>query len=134
MKASGFFAFALSCWLSSGGCWALEDVPIETLTVEAEFPLMASYTGSTEFGFGAFWATHGGNLLRVNAATNSITEIRLDGGTARQRGIAMGEGAVWVPDAGKSVIFKVDPATNAVVAEFSAQMLSSQGVIGVGEG
>ncbi|WP_192253530.1 Vgb family protein [Mesorhizobium silamurunense] len=134
MRTSGFFAAALFYWLSSSGCWALEDVPIETLAVEAEFPLLASYTDTTEFGFGSFWATHGGNLLRVDAANNSITEISLDGGTARQRGIAVGEGAVWVPDVGKGVIFKADPATNTVVAAFSAQMLSSQGTIGVGEG
>ena len=135
MGRTGLFAAMLFCWLSSSGCWALEDVPLEDLTVEAEFPLSASYTDTTEFGFGSFWATHGFELLRIDAASNLVTEIPLDGATGRQRGITVGEGAVWVPDVGKGVIFKVDPATNMVVAEFSAQMLTTQGgLIGAGEG
>jgi streptogramin lyase len=134
MKESRFFVLAATFWLFSSECWAVEDLPIGALTVEAEFPFVTDYTTSTGFGFGSFWGSHGDTLLRVDGADNSVTQIGLDGGTARQRGIVVGEGAVWVPDAGKGVIFKVDPASNAVVAMFSAQMLSTQGIIGAGEG
>jgi virginiamycin B lyase len=124
----------LAFLLSSIGCWAYEVKPAEILNVEAEFQRLLSATGSIEFGFGALWATQGTKLLRIDAADNRIVEIELDGGTSRQRGVAVGEEAVWVPDAGKSGIFKIDPKANAVVALFSAPMLSSEGTIGVGEG
>jgi virginiamycin B lyase len=129
---------SLAFLLSSIGGWAEDkpaDIkPAEILNLEAEFQRIENTSSSIEFGFGALWATHGDKLLRIDAATNSIAEIELEGGTARQRTVAVGEGAVWVPDAGKGGIFKIDPKANAVVALFSAPMLSSQGTIGVGEG
>lgn len=50
------------------------------------------------------------------------------------RGIAVGEGAVWVPDIIADVIFKIDPATNKVVQSIPAPMRDSEGSIGIGEG
>jgi len=80
------------------------------------------------------WAPQCDKLLRIDATNNSLAEIDLEGGTRRQRTVAVGEGAIWIADAGKGGIFKVDPGTNAVVALFSAPLLSSQGTLGVGEG
>jgi virginiamycin B lyase len=120
--------------LSSIGGWAYEDKAAEILNVEAEFQRQLSTNGSIEFGFGALWATQGDKLLRIDATNNSLAEIKIEGGTTRQRTVAVGEGAIWIADAGKGGIFKVDPRTNAVVALFSVPMLSSQGTIGVGEG
>src|SRR5215213_3571218 len=125
---------SLAFLLSSIGCWAEEFKPAEILNVEAEFQRLATDHNSIEFSFGALWATQGNRLLRIDAADNRIVEVELEGGTTRQRAVAAGEGAVWIADAGKGGIFKVDPGTNAVVALFSAPMLSSQGTIGVGEG
>jgi len=134
MRINNLLAATLVCWFSTSSCSAFEDVPLEQLAVDAEFHLSAGYTDTTEFGFDSFWATHGPELLRIEAASNVMTKTPLDGASGRQRGVVVGEGAVWVPDVGKGVIFKVDPATNTVVAEFSAQMLTAQGLVGAGEG
>lgn len=63
-----------------------------------------------------------GRLARVNAKDNSVVDLAIpkgEGGAMladidKYRGIAIGEGAVWIPDVGNSVIYKVDPETNQV--------------------
>ena len=55
-------------------------------------------------------------------------------GADRCRDIGIGEGAVWVPDCGKGVIFKVDPGSERVVLTLSVEMFTNEGSIGVGEG
>lgn len=51
----------------------------------------------------------------------------------------MGEGAVWVPDTDRSMIYKIDPGTNRVAKEIPIDLLGAVGIpgrsgIAVGEG
>jgi YVTN family beta-propeller protein len=70
-------------------------------------------------GFGAVWATAGWRLLRLDR------DGRLQGtidAFSSARGLAVGEGAVWVGDiahpvSGNSIVSRVDPGTNRVAAK-----------------
>jgi YVTN family beta-propeller protein len=129
-------AFSLALALSVLALPALgEDRDASELTLEATIPRTAGAVASTDFAFGALWVSQGGpRLLRIDGRDNSVTEAELPGGTGRLREIAAGEGAVWVPDVGLGAVHKVDPELMAVVAQFPADMLSTQATIGVGEG
>lgn len=94
------------------------------------------------FGFDSLWMMSDGRLVRVNATDNSVTDIEIpvsETGAAltendKYRGIAVGEGAVWVPDMGSSTIYKVDPKSNKVVLNVPTNIFGGQGSIGVGAG
>jgi virginiamycin B lyase len=107
------------------------DSPIEALAIEAEIPRKGDFLG---FGFGALWMMSGEKLVRVDPADNGVTDIAVPEGSGVVRGIAVGEGAVWIPDIFGDAIFKVDPAANKVVQSVAASMRDSEGSIGVGEG
>ena len=53
-------------------------------------------------------------MMRVNPTANSVTEIMVDGALGSYRGIAVGEGATWIPDTASKTIYKLDPVTNSV--------------------
>jgi hypothetical protein len=55
------------------------------------------------------------------AGQGSFSEIPIEGTKGRYRGIGIGEGAVWVPDVGAEIIFKIDPTTNKVVNKITAE-------------
>jgi virginiamycin B lyase len=112
--------------------FAAEELPADKLVIQAKIQTKGkgSFLG---FGFDSLWMMSGKHLTRVNAADNSVTDIEVPGG-GRYRAMAIGEGAVWVPAASKHMIFKVDPIANKLVREIPAQMLSSEGSIGAGEG
>jgi DNA-binding beta-propeller fold protein YncE len=86
------------------------------------------------FGFDSLWIMSGLRLARISPADNSFIDIDLDGTIGRYRGIQVGEGAIWVPDVGADVIYRVDPQTNSVALKIPAEMLASEGSIGVGAG
>jgi streptogramin lyase len=112
--------------------WASDvDRPFEDLVVEAEVERKGQ---NSEFGYGALWVRTGFTVTRIDAGTYTATEISLPGASQRQRGIAVGEGAVWIGDIGKKVIFKVDPVTSEVTLEIPAEMSSQFSRIAVGEG
>jgi len=69
-------------------------------------------------------------LVRINPGDNSVTEIPILGavGPFGNAGLVLGEGAVWLPDHGRSMIYKIDPQTNRVAREIPADFLGSQGV------
>ena len=48
-------------------------------------------------------------------------------GRFARAGLAVGEGAVWLPDHGRSMIYKIDPGTNRVVMEIPAGPFSGNG-------
>ena len=53
--------------------------------------------------------------------------------------MAVGEGAIWVPDTDRSMIYKIDPKTNQVAKEIPIDLLGAVGIpgrsgIAVGEG
>lgn len=110
---------------------AFEELPADDLAVVQEMKRNAM---NTAFGFDALWVATGFKLLRVDPASNEITEIALKDASQKQRRIAVGEGAVWIPDVGAKTVFKVDPEAREVVAGIPLNMLSTQGSIGVGEG
>jgi len=64
-------------------------------------------------------------LIRIHPDDNSVTEIPIRGavGPFADAGMALGEGAVWVPDHGRSMIYKIDPKANQVVREIPADSL-----------
>ena len=112
---------------------AFDDLPFEELAVEAELPRATGMGRGMAFGFGSLWATGGQSLMRIHAHDNTVSEIASVGG-GRFRGIAVGEGAIWVPEVDRDTILKIDPVSGAIVGEIPAQMLGAQGKIGVGEG
>jgi streptogramin lyase len=109
----------------------VENTPVESVFIEAEIPKSGS---NLAFGFNSLWAVRGATLVRVDAANNTHVSIRLEGATGLVKGLAVGEGNVWIPDVGSRTIYKVDPATNQVVQTISAEMFGETGSIGVGEG
>ena len=111
--------------------YAQEDLSDEAIRIEAEYARSAM---NTAFGFGSLWIANGFKVARLNAGTGEFLEIDLDGASQKQRKIAIGEGAVWVPDVGANLVFKIDPASNEVIASFPVDMLSTQGSIAIGAG
>jgi streptogramin lyase len=97
------------------------------------------------FGFGSLWGTSGGDVFRLDPATNSIAariavaglgRVGLDSGCCLSLGV--GAGAVWV-GLGKKLA-RIDPSTNTAVAliglrgtaEFVAVTENAVWVVGAG--
>jgi virginiamycin B lyase len=103
------------------------------LAIEAKFPTTVYWLA---YGFDAIWGMQRDALVRIDPADNSTTKIKLEGYRGRNRGIAVGEGAIWIPDTGSHQIYKIDPTTYEVMLVIPVQMTihSHEGSIGVGEG
>ena len=90
------------------------------------------------YGFDALWTMSDGKMVRINAADNSVLEIDLpvseNAGLLMEldkyRGIAVGEGAIWVPDMASSTIFKIDPEQNKLARTIATDIFGSKGSIG----
>jgi streptogramin lyase len=86
--------------------------------VTARIPI-DKFFGSV-FGLGSVWAISGGDVLRINSATNGVTRIPVPGLAAYGvdanccPAIGVGAGALWVAFGTKVV--RIDPATNTIVA------------------
>ena len=128
--------------LVASPAWATEPVlqqAPEKLVVQATIPRSGF---SMAFGFESLWMMSDSRLVRVNTTDNSVIDIELPVSESaaalsegdRYRGIAVGEGAVWVADIGSSTIYKVDPHSNTVSIKIPTDIFGSQGSIGVGEG
>jgi streptogramin lyase len=109
----------------------LLDQSMDSLTVQAEIHRGGDFMA---FGFDSLWMMSGLGLARVDASNNSVMDNQLDSALGVYRGVAVGEGAVWVPDCGGKLVYKVDPHANTVVKRISAECYGSEGSIGVGEG
>lgn len=131
MKTACRIGIAIAGALLCFAGYAQEELSSDDLVVERELKRSAL---NTAFGFGSLWIAAGFNVLRVDASTGEIVEINLNGASQKQRRVAIGEGAVWVPDVGSDGVFKINPETNSVVMKIDVDMLSTQGTIGVGEG
>src|SRR4051794_27895042 len=97
-------SLAFAAGISPPALEAQEEDSLSRLSVR-ELPQIGEPVG---FGFGSFWSASGGRLTKIPSEGDASSEIVLDtsgGGPCRDIGI--GEGAVWVPDCGKGVIFKV---------------------------
>lgn len=62
-------------------------------------------------GFGSIWMMSNGRLARINVEDNTVVDIDIQSGGEgaladidKYRGIAVGEGAIWVPDMASSTI------------------------------
>lgn len=110
-----------------------------TLIVETAIP-RSGY--AMAYGFDSLWMMSSGRLARVNSVDNSVIDIDIPQGESgagladadKYRGIAIGEGAVWIPDVGNSVIYKVDPQSNAVALTVPTFIVGSAGSISAGAG
>ena len=97
--------------------------------VEATIPQPGFFMAA---GFNSVWmmnlATN--KLIRINPGDNLATEIPITGvvGPFANAGLAVGEGAVWLPDYGRSIIYKIDPGTSRVVMEIPADSLGGGGM------
>jgi streptogramin lyase len=134
MSRSSLHALLFAILLSPASAQAQESGSPDSLkeiVVQAKIPKHGDFMG---FGFDSLWMMSSGALIRVDPADNSFTETEIKGSFGRYRGIAIGEDAVWIPDVGADIIFKVDPQSLQVLKEIPVDMQGSEGSIGVGEG
>ncbi len=131
MKVLGKFLAALLFSFFVAPAARATDIPDKPLVIEAKIPRAGDFMRS---GFGSVWMMAGAKLVRINPADNSFTDSKLQGIVGPFRNIAMGEGAVWVPDVSTDMIHRFDPASSTVTTTIPATMGDSEGSIGVGEG
>ena len=97
------------------------DPHVGAVTTAARYPVISvryDETIGVGEGFGSTWLTGGWQLLRLDGR-NRLREV--SGALSSARGVAVGEGSVWVGDiqhpiSGASTVFRIDPRTNEVVA------------------
>lgn len=124
-------ALIFACMFMLTPALAADELSIDQLVVQAKIPRRGDFMA---FGFDSLWMMGNGKLLRVNSTDNSVIEIPVAGSTGDNRGIAVGEGAVWIPNTSTKTIYKVDPISNSVIQKLAANFYDSEGSIGVGEG
>ena len=131
-RIAQFSTLLLTFFLSWGGdqTGAAENKPAEVV-IQAEIPRNGDFLG---FGFNSLWMMSDKGLARINPADNSVTDITIEGAVGPYRGIAIGEGAVWIPAVGSQTIYKIDPGNNEVVLKIASDFRGSEGSIGIGEG
>src|ERR1700735_1107612 len=80
--------------------------------VEATIPQSGNVMG---VGFGSLWmmSLTTNKVIRIDLGDNSVKEIPITGavGPFYYAGLAVGEGAAWLPDLERSMIYKIDPKT-----------------------
>jgi virginiamycin B lyase len=104
---------------------------IDQLALIAEIPRDGDFMA---YGFDALWMMTGPVIVRVDGKTNAVADIPIPDTTGRVRGLAVGEGAVWIPDAVSEQIFKFDPVEKKVALVIPASFSGTEGSIGVGAG
>lgn len=136
-------AVLLTIGLSTvGHSWAQDTSQSQSPTELAVQTAIARSGFDLGLGFDSLWMMSDGRLARVNLNDNTIADIEIpvgDGAAAlpdiaKYRGVAVGEGAVWITDVGNSVIYKVDPQTNVLAMTITTDVFGADGSIGVGEG
>src|SRR4051812_41275359 len=90
---------------------AAKERSIDELAVIAEIARDGDFLA---YGFDALWMMTGPIIVRVDGITNAVGDIPVPETTGRVRGLAIGEGAVWIPDAVSEQIFKFDPVENKI--------------------
>src|SRR6478609_9370861 len=90
--------------------------------------------GETAVHVNGKWTSMGPALIGVDGKTNEVEDLALPGASASVRGLAIGEGAVWIPDERSEQIFKFDPESKKVVLTIPVPFSGTEGSIGVGEG
>src|SRR5689334_9520453 len=87
-------------------------------------------------GFDSVWIMSFNSLARIRMTDNSVIDIPIADAAGRWNfaDTVAGEGAVWIPDAEHSVIYKLDPNSNQIVKKISADLTPHAESLGVGEG
>ena len=80
------------------------------------------------------WQSVGPSLVRVDGMTNQAEDNVIQDATASVRGLAVGEGAIWIPNSGTELIFKFDPVGRRVVLAIPVRFNGTEGSVGIGEG
>jgi virginiamycin B lyase len=101
--------------------------------IEATIP---RYGNGMGVGFGSVWIMSSTSLGRIRINDNSVVDILLPDALGRAifADTVAGEGAVWVPDAEHSTIYKIDPESNQIVWKISVDLTPRAESLGVGEG
>lgn len=108
----------------------LKPEPISALNVTAKIPAGGDWMG---VAFDSVWLASGGILNRGDLATDTVTaKIPVGGGP--YKGIATGEGAVFVPACGNQTVYRIDPTSNEVTALKQLPFSGSEASVGVGAG
>ena len=110
---------------------ALADPEEKPLEISASIPRSGDFLA---FGFGSVWMMSGSRLARIDPVDNSVVDTIIDGTSGKFRAYQLSEGAVFLPDVLKDVVFQFDPETSAVVRVIPVDMDQGEGSIGVGEG
>ena len=133
MRQCYLFVLPILAWmLIAGQAQASEEISVETLVVQARVHRLVHHI---EFGFGSLWAIHprSPTLVRINAATNEATDTRIyEIGTPGV--LAVDDTGLWISDLKKKAIFKINPTDYSVVAQIPVPLLSTEGIIAVGQG
>jgi len=108
-------------------------VHADEVRIEATIPRFGNGMG---VGFESVWIMSGTSLGRIRISDNSVADIPLPDvlGRSVSADTVAGEGAVWVPDAQHSTIYKIDPGSNQVVRRISVELTPPAESLGVGEG
>jgi outer membrane protein assembly factor BamB len=111
----------------AGAALAQDPRPFSDLTVEAQLPVWGGYLTATK---DAVWTFDHPNmrLVRIDAATNGVSETTLPGYVGFQYPFALGENAIWLPDLGTRGVIKIDDRSGAELMVVGAGMMTSNGV------
>lgn len=137
---------AIMGWLDygDGQVWALSALDgqiwgIDTETNQTTPPLRAGdLLGSIAAGYGSVWVVGGdANLRRIDPATNTVTAtitFELPESITLSN-VETGAGSVWVSSTSNGKVYRVNPKTNQVEAEFevpfAAQIAATDGAVWV---
>jgi DNA-binding beta-propeller fold protein YncE len=115
--------------IQDGSAWVLDDLGIALIRVDVASNKVADriplrgWPSDLAGSAGSVWVTMESNalptlhgeLMRIDTATSAVTSTQINGVPA---GIVLGGGAVWVSSMllEPTSIFRIDPATNRVVA------------------
>jgi len=126
------FALVIAWFLAMAPATAANELSIDKLEVQAKISGGGDFMA---YGFDSLWMMSGAEvMLRVNSADNNVTKVKVAGAFGSFRGIAVGEGAVWIPDTSSKIVYKLDPGANRIVLKIPVDFYDSEGSIGVGEG
>jgi virginiamycin B lyase len=111
----------------------LADEVLPDARIEATVPRFGDGMG---VGFDSVWITGTDSLARIRIKDNSVIDIPMPDLLPHwiDADTVVGEGAVWVPDADHSVIYKIDPASDQVARKITAYLTPHAESLGVGEG
>jgi len=107
---------------------------VTTIARQRAITVRFDETFSIGEGFGSLWVTNGWQVLRLNRRgrrRRAISEF------SSARGLAIGEGAVWVGDAlyppsGSTPVLRIDPRTNGVTARIPVAAEVASIAVGAG--